>query len=153
MPVNERSYHSRRPTTPSCVEMETRRQFLRYALIGLTSNAVLYAAYLTLTGVGVGHKTAMTLLYVVGTLQTYIFNRRWTFLYRGKIPGSMLRYAATYAFGYLLNLTALFALVDILGLPHRIVQAVLILIVAVSIFLLQKYWVFRPCEQNTIASQ
>ncbi len=133
--------------------METRRQFLRYALIGLTSNAVLYAAYLALTGVGVGHKTAMTLLYVVGTLQTYIFNRRWTFLYRGRIPGSMLRYAATYAFGYLLNLTALFALVDILGLPHRPVQAVLIVTVAVSIFLLQKYWVFRPCAQNTIAGQ
>ena len=65
----------------------------------------------------------------------------------------MLRYAVTYAFGYLLNLTALFALVDILGLPHRPVQAVLIVTVAVSIFLLQKYWVFRPCEQNTIAGQ
>lgn len=126
-----------------------RRQFLRYALIGLTSNGVLYAGYLGLTNIGMGHKTAMTLLFAAGTLQTYVFNRRWTFLYRGRIPGSMLRYAATYAFGYLLNLSALHMLVDVWGLPHRVVQAVLIVVVAVAIFSLQKYWVFRGNEDST----
>lgn len=131
--------------------MEIRRQFFRYALVGLASNVVLYVGYLVVTSAGIGHKTAMTLLYIVGLLQTYIFNRRWTFLYRGEISGSMLRYAASYAFGYLFNLAALFALVDMLGLPHRVMQGVLIMLVATLIFLLQKYWVFRKRAENTIS--
>jgi putative flippase GtrA len=121
---------------------------LRYALVGLTSNIVLYLGYLLLTGAGIGHKTAMTLLYTLGVIQTYILNRRWTFLYRGEIPKSMLRYAASYAFGYLFNLIALFVLVDILTLRHQVVQAVLIVLVAAMVFLLQKFWVFRRSGPN-----
>lgn len=134
-----------------CTDMEIRRQFFRYAVVGLASNAVLYICYLVVTSAGIGHKTAMTVLYIIGVLQTYIFNRRWTFLYRGEASGSMLRYAASYAFGYLFNLAALFALVDILGLPHQVVQGALVMMVATLIFLLQKYWVFRKNTENTIS--
>ena len=131
--------------------MEIHRQFFRYALIGLVSNIALYFAYLLMTSMGIGHKTAMTSVYAVGVLQTYVFNRRWTFLYRGDISGSMLRYVATYAFGYLFNLVALLLLVDVLRMPHRVVQGVLILSVATMLFLLQKYWVFRQTTPKSIA--
>jgi len=131
--------------------MEIQRQFFRYALVGLASNIALYIGYLLITSIGIGHKTAMTLVYLVGVLQTYMFNRRWTFLYRGEISRSMLRYVATYAFGYLFNLVALLVLVDMLGLPHRVVQGALILLVAAVLFLLQKYWVFRQATASDIA--
>lgn len=132
--------------------MEIHRQFFRYALVGVASNVALYSAYLLMTSVGLGHKTAMTLVYIVGVLQTYIVNRRWTFLYRGEISGSMLRYVAAYASGYLFNLVALLVLVDVFDLPHRVVQGILILLVAVLIFLLQKYWVFRQGPARAIAA-
>jgi putative flippase GtrA len=131
--------------------MEIHRQFFRYAVVGVASNVALYFIYLLMTGIGMGHKTAMTLVYCVGVLQTYIVNRRWTFLYRGEISGSMLRYVAAYASGYVFNFVALLVLVDMSGLPHRVVQAVLILAVAVLIFLLQKYWVFREATEMNAA--
>lgn len=117
-------------------------QFSRYALVGIASNSVGYLLYLLLTYAGMGHKTAMSLLYVVGVMQTFIFNRNWSFGHQGGLHGAFARYVASYALGYLLNLSVLWLAVDRLGLPHQIVQGVMVIVVAITIFLLQKFWVF-----------
>ncbi len=130
---------------------DTRWQLLRFALVGLGSNAVLYLAYLLLTEIGLGHKTAMTLLYILGVLQTFVFNRRWTFRHQGRMPKALLRYLASYGFSYFFNLAMLIIMVDILGLPHQIVQGILILIIAGLLFLLQKYWVFPDTTELSLA--
>ena len=124
------------------------RQFLRYAVIGLGSNVILYLAYLLLTSFGLGHKTAMTLVYGVGTLQTFLLNRRWTFDDRRETHSTFFRYIITYTLGYLFNLGVLYILVDEVGLPHQMVQGVLIFVVAVFLFLLQKYWVFSGAQKE-----
>lgn len=118
-------------------------QALRYGIVGVLSNAVGYGLYLLLTGAGMGHKTAMTLLFIVGTLQTFVFNKKWSFEYQHKEDRTvLLRYFATYGLGYVVNLVALLVLVDQGGLPHTIVQAAMILVVAALMFILQKFWVF-----------
>lgn len=129
-----------------------RIQGLRFAIVGLASNLILYLLYLVLTTVGIGHKTAMTLLYLVGTLQTFIFNKRWTFSYCGGIRKSILRYFAAYGTCYVLNLTLLYTLVDGLGWSHMLVQGLAILLVAALLFLVQKYWVFRHDSDRHIQS-
>lgn len=121
---------------------EIHRQLLRYLATGVAANALLYAAYLALSAHGVGHKTAMTVTYCGSVLCTFIFNRRWTFEHNGEVPVALLRYLATYAIGYIVNLAALAILVDVAGLPHRWVMAALIVASAGLIFLAQKYWVF-----------
>ena len=94
--------------------MKISGQFVRYAIVGLISNGVLYLAYLVLTWLGLGHKFAMTLLYVVGVLQTFVFNRNWTFKHGGLVGAALTRYAVAYGFGYLLNFAALALFVDVL---------------------------------------
>lgn len=126
--------------------MKWRIQLSRYAIVGLASNAVGYVLYLVLTALGMEHKTAMTLLFVVGVLQTFIFNKRWSFDHQGAAGGALLRYFVAYAFAYVLNLAALVALVDGRGLPHQLVQGVMVLLLAAMLFLLQKYWVFRRSD-------
>ena len=56
--------------------MEIHWQFVRYAIVGFCSNAVLYFIYLVVTSFGIGYKTVMILLYATGILQTFLFNRR-----------------------------------------------------------------------------
>lgn len=124
------------------------RQFIRYVIVGLGSNVFLYLAYLLLTSLGLGPKRAMTLLYAVGVLQTFLLNRRWTFDDKNEIHGTFFRYIITYALGYLFNLGLLYILVDEVGLPHQIVQGVLIFVVAIFLFLLQKYWVFPNGQEQ-----
>ncbi len=133
--------------------MTVHRQFVRYAIVGLSSNAVLYLIYLVVTSFGIGHKTAMTLLYPVGILQTFLINRRWTFNHTGRVPVSFFRYVVSYVIGYLINLAALYVLVDAFGLPHQAVQGVLIFVVAGAIFMLQKFWVFSKEKRPAMAAK
>ncbi len=123
--------------------MNIRIQALRFALVGLASNAVLYILYLAMTASGVGHKTAMSLAYLIGVAQTFLFNKRWTFDHEGRHASALLRYMSVYAGGYVANLLVLAWLVDDLGYPHQIVQGAMILILAAVFFLLQKFWVFK----------
>lgn len=118
-------------------------QFARFAIVGVVSNAVLFLLYLLMTRLGLGHKLAATLAYAVGVLQTFVFNRTWSFRHGGAGEPALGRYVAAYALGYALNMAALFALVDRGGLPHEWVQGVIIIVLAVLLFLLQKFWVFR----------
>ena len=122
--------------------MAGHRQFIKYVIVGLISNGILYLAYLFITSSWMGHKSAMSSLYGIGVLQTFIFNRAWTFRHQGRISRLLPRYIAAYAFGYFFNLAALLLLVDYWGFPHQIVQGCLIFVIAVLIFLLQKFWVF-----------
>ena len=117
-------------------------QLSRYAIVGLASNAFGHLLYLAFTFAGMGHKTAMTLLYAVGVIQTFYFNRGWSFRHDGKVSASFVRYVTAYGFGYLLNLIVLVVLVDNWGLPHQWVQGVMIFVLSGTLFLLQRYWVF-----------
>lgn len=128
-----------------------KRQILRYAAVGLAANLSLYAIYLVLTATIFEPKTAMTVTYACGVLMTYWFNRRWTFAQQGFGGYSLLRYVAAYASGYTINVLALLIFVDHYGIRHEIVQACMTVLLAIMLFLLQKYWVFRTAPENKTA--
>lgn len=124
-------------------------QFTRYLIVGLVSNAILYLGYLGLTAFGMGHKLAMTALYVLGVCQTFFFNRSWSFQDTGSIQGVFVKYAAVYGTGYAINLSLLWLFVDELGLPHQVIQGILIFVVAIFIFSSLRFWVFiRPLSDR-----
>ncbi len=124
-------------------------QFTRYLIVGLVSNAILYLGYLGLTAFGMGHKLAMTALYVLGVWQTFFFNRSWSFQDTGSIQGVFVKYAAVYGMGYVINWSLLWLFVDELGLPHQVVQGILIFVVAIFIFSSLRFWVFiRPLSDR-----
>lgn len=132
--------------------LSTLGQLLRFGIVGLASNGVLYVLYLFLTAQGIGPKWAMSIAYAIGVAQTFLFNRRWTFRHRGAVSAAFVRYCATYGIGYLVNLMALVALVDGLGWPHEGVQGAMILCIAILVFVLQKFWVFRADAATAWAS-
>lgn len=129
---------------PAAAPARTLSQLLRYGLVGLASNAGLYLAYLGLTAAGLDHKLAMSLVYGAGVALTFFVNGRWTFAAGALGGATFARYVTAYALGYVLNLALLWLLVDAGGWPHAPVQGVLILVVAGCLFLLHKFWVFRP---------
>ena len=124
----------------------TAGEFARFAVVGVVSNGVLYVLYLLMTQLGLGHKLAATLTYAVGVLQTFVFNRSWSFRHAGAPTPAILRYVAAYALGYAVNMAGLLLLVDLGGLRHHWVQGLMIIVVAALIFALQKFWVFSKAE-------
>lgn len=123
---------------------------MRFGVVGIVSNAMLYGLYLLLTAAGLGPKSAMSLIYVLGLSQTFVFNRRWSFTHRGGAGGALGRYLASYAFGYLLNFAILWLAVDRFGWPHQWVQAAAIVVVAGCMFLLCRHWVFAPEARDAL---
>lgn len=128
----------------------TLSQLVRYGVIGLASNAIGYVLYLLLTSLGMEPKMAMSLLYGIGVLQTFLFNKRWTFGHQGAHRLVFFRYCIAYGLGYLINLVVLLILVDQHGYQHELVQGVMILLLSLMLFLLQKFWVFQSIELQTI---
>jgi putative flippase GtrA len=96
-----------------------------------------------LTYSGAGHKLAMTLIYCVGILQTFLLNRRWTFSHQGCYRTALVRYLIIYLLGYLVFFGGLYVFVDLLGYPHQWVQAILIIFVALLLFSMLRVWIFE----------
>jgi putative flippase GtrA len=128
-------------------------QLVRYGLVGVVTNVLLFAGYLLLSTFGVGAKTAMSLLYVPGVLVGFLGNRTFTFGHEGRIPSSLVRYFATYAFGYAFSFASLVVFVDILHWPTDFVVLALIFVTAGMLFLLQRWWVFPRGTRTAPAGQ
>lgn len=127
--------------------MAASEQFMKFALVGVVSNFVLYGLYLILTVFGLTPKLAMTGLYALGVLQTFVFNRSWTFRHFGNAPKTLWKYALAYLSGYLINLMVLHVFVDQLGFYHAYVQGAIVPALAIYLFILQKYVVFRKAKR------
>ena len=85
----------------------------------------------------------MTVLYGAGVLQTFLFNQRWSFRGRGPGGAALVRYCIAYTSGYAMNYLILAVFVDYLGLAHQYVQGVVIIMLTLYLFILQRMWVFR----------
>jgi putative flippase GtrA len=130
--------------------MAVKDELLRFGVVGVASNLALFGFYMLLTVAGTDPKLAMTLAYMVGAMQTYFGNRRFTFGHVEEVgTGAWARYLAAYLGCYLLNWGVLFMAVDVLAYHHYWVQGVMVPVVAALMFLLQRQWVFRP-DQITV---
>lgn len=132
------------------MQSETLGQFARFVLVGVASNAVLYLLYLLATSLGVGHKMAMSVLYFLGVLQTFVANKGWSFRHSGGTMSTLLRYCTAYLLAYFLNLAVMIVFVDGMHYSHRLVQGVMIIVVAILLFVVQKWWIFRAANELSV---
>ena len=124
------------------------RQFATYSIIGILTNATGYLIYLTLTYFWEQPKLAMTILYCFGATLGFLSNRRFSFKSSGHIGTEGVRYLITQFLGYLLNLLILIIFVDWIGFPHEYVQMFAVIIVAVYLFFLLRFFVFSEEHFN-----
>jgi putative flippase GtrA len=131
-------------------ERDLSKSLWRYGFVGILNSAGGYCLYLVVTGLGVHPIVAMSSLYLVGTLVSFISNRKWAFKHVGKIWPSALRYCVAYFVGYCLNFLMLYFFSGRLGYPHQVVQAVSIFLVAGFLFLMLKFFVFPRSAGHTL---
>ncbi len=123
-------------------------QLLRYGIIGVASNLIMYLLYLLITYDGIEPKTAMTSLYIIGASISFFANKKITFSYKDDVLGSGIRFTITYLFGYLLNFLILMVFVDKFGYPHQLIQGIAIFVVAGFLFVCLKKFVFRVAHNS-----
>ena len=123
--------------------LESIKELVRYAIVGMVSNFAGYVVYILATHFGALPKITMTALYFLGAIIGYIGNRNFTFTYEGSFLGSGFSYIIAHLIGYLINLIILIIFVDYYIYPHQWVQAVAIFLVAGFLLITFKYFVFK----------
>ena len=122
--------------------------FARVAIVGLVTNGVGYLAYLGACAAGVDPKLAMSILFAIGTCIGFVGNRQWSFVHKGQVWQSALRYVLTYVIAYAFNWAMLRYFVDALHYSHALVQAAAMAVLVVYLFLALRFFVF-PHPQAT----
>jgi len=116
-------------------------QILQFGVIGLLTNGALYAVYLLLTRLAFPPLVAMTITFALGVALSWLLNGLITF--RARLTRrSGFRMIVAYLGAYLSNLVFLWLAVHVFSLPHQWVQLVIIILLAILLFALQKFWVF-----------
>jgi putative flippase GtrA len=122
------------------------KQFVRYAAVGVVHNLSGYLLYLLATYLGAEPKLTMSVLFFLGVALSFLLNRSWTFQHSGYAARSLWRFVVVYLGGYALNLLALMWFHDRLGYAHQWVQGCAIVVIALLMFLLNRYFVFRASD-------
>ena len=111
--------------------------------MGLASNALCYAVFIVLLWSGLASLiAAMTIAYLLGMVLSYRYNKSFTFAHEGRYIPSIAKFVSLYGSGYLINLWLLEFLVVSLNWCAAIAQLVVIGVLAIYFFLMQRSFVF-----------
>lgn len=126
----------------------TLTQFIRYSILGFVTNSLGFSAFILLTYFfSLEPKLAMSILYFIGTIVSFIVNWQWVFSNDQNVLVASCRFLFAHLLGYFLNFTILLIFFDRLGYSYLLVQAIGIIIVAIFLFIIFKIFVFMP-RQN-----
>jgi putative flippase GtrA len=126
------------------------RQFLKYGVVGASNTVLTFAVYSGLVTAGLHYLIAIVVGYLVGSLNSYVFNRHWTFRARDIAhtqAGS--RFAIVQAAAIGANVLLLYVFVHKLGIAKIPAQAILTLPVLAVTFFVNRWWSFaRPADER-----
>lgn len=133
----------------------TVRQFVKYGVVGASNTLLTFFTYTVLEKlVGVNYLIALPLGYGVGSLNSYILNRHWTFQARDIAHTTAgTRFAIVQLVAIAANEMLLYVLVHRLGVEKIAAQAILTVPILAVTFCANRWWSFaRPREQPPAVS-
>ncbi len=123
--------------------MKWPKELIRYAAVGAATNVFGFLLYALFTTLGVSPVLTISIFYPIYTGLAFYLNKKWSFNHKGRISATAVRYMIAYIGCYVLNVTVLKYFSGYLGYSPLVVQAVAVFVIALLLFLAQKYWVFR----------
>lgn len=119
------------------------RQFVKFVLIGLLSTVINFVIYASLLALGVHYLQAAVVAFAVATLNSYTWNRVWTFRAGAHHTERLLKFTLVQLTGLTVNLVALALFVEYLSVNKLIAQLLANIFVIVTNFSGNKFWTFR----------
>lgn len=118
-------------------------QLARYGLSGVMINALLYGLYLGLTRMNSAPWQASTICFSIGIPVSYATHRRYSFQNAHSSIWRKIGFSGAYISGYFLQIGGLYLLFNVGGIPHQIAQVMMMAIVALWLFFVQKLLIFK----------
>lgn len=119
--------------------------FFRFLIVGSLASIInLLCFYFLFYKLNVFEILSYSISYIIGVFIGYIFNKRWSFNYKNESNKALFsKYLLVYTFNLFMGM-GVFELVLILSnIEELIIQAIVIIITAISNFLALKIYVFR----------
>jgi putative flippase GtrA len=117
-------------------------QWLRFAVVGGSNTLLSWCVFALLESLGVHYLLASALAFMLGAVNSYVLNRRWTFASDGHWVPELARFAVVQGVGLVIDVAALYALVHGAGVPHLLAQALVFPLASVTTFALSRRWAF-----------
>jgi putative flippase GtrA len=119
-------------------------QFVKFGIVGISNTLLTFAVYTVLLKVfGVWYLAASAIGFVVGAVNGFLLNRRWTFREHVGDALTPVRWGIVQGCGLALNEGLLYLFVDDAGIEKLISQAFATVIVTIVTFLVNRAWTFR----------
>jgi putative flippase GtrA len=119
-------------------------QFVKFGIVGVSNTLLTFVVYTLLLKVfGVWYLGASAIGFVIGAINGFVLNRRWTFA--GHVGDALtpVRWAVVQSGGLAINLGLLYVIVHDAHLDKLLAQALATVVVTVSTFFVNRAWTFR----------
>ena len=119
--------------------------FFRFLIVGSLASIInLLCFYVLFYQLNIFETLSYSISYITGVAIGYIFNKKWSFNYKNESNKALFsKYLLAYTFNLFIGM-GVFELVLILSnIEELIIQAIVIIITAISNFLALKIYVFR----------
>lgn len=128
-------------------------QFVKFGIVGVSNTVLSFAIYTVLLKVlGVPYLIASAIGFVVGAINGFLLNRRWTFAEHVGDSLTPVRWGVVQGCGLGLNEALLYAFVDGARVEKLLGQAFAIGIVTVTTFFVNRAWTFRTHQPPLAAA-
>jgi putative flippase GtrA len=119
------------------------RQVARFNLVGVLNTALDLGLFFLLTGIGMTYLLAQTCSYGCGIVNSYLFNKHWTFGLTGIRAAELVRFVAVNLSALAVSVLLVYLFHAPLRLPLLAAKAVATLLTMLISFCGSKFWVFK----------
>jgi putative flippase GtrA len=119
-------------------------QFIKFGIVGI-SNTLLTALiiWILLKVLHCSDYFSNFAGYIVGLLNSFIWNRKWTFESKTKVSATLFKFILTFAICYILQLGNLYLLLHFTHIDSYICQLLSIVVYTIINFILNKNYTFK----------
>lgn len=119
---------------------------IRYGIVGLSTNALLYVLFIVLIRLGLSTVLSAAICYALGITLSYLLNRRWSFESAASHRQDLPRFLFSYGVGFCA--TMIFISVLTRWLAPEIAQVLNIGLTAVTIYLCLRLFRFGQARKT-----
>ena len=119
------------------------RQFLKFLIVGFINTAIFYLIYYILLQLSFSYIIALTIGTLIGIINSYIWNKFFTFKAKKKSVRETVKFFIVYAVQYLSNLLIIHICVNYLGVSAEFAGLAAIGIGLFISYFGHKFWTFQ----------
>ena len=123
---------------------------VRFLFVGGINTVVGYGAYALFIAIGLNPYLATTFSTIIGVINSYFWNKYFTFRQPKKSLTEVLRFVSVYAISYVANLLLVYLFVDCWGMDKYISGAVCLFVVTIVSYVGHNFFSFKNLIYKTL---